>query len=207
MEKILITLDRDVMWEYFQYYKKKKPKIRSFEFATKITEKLYNPDGTPQLTKGGNHKTKTRKRSLKEITKDDMKYGVMSLNELLVIQNRMTMNGIKYKFGELGLWLAQKHGIDGKMYSNSIIEYRIYKHTTAQGDIDNLSGGIKFLNDKMFVDSKAFVDDNYKNICPLLIGIEVDKEHPRTEIRITILDDEIKDIYIKTKLHINAWSE
>ena len=203
MESFIITIDREIIWEYFQFYKKTNPKIRSFEFATKITERLYLPNGEPQLTSGGKQKTKRRKRRLHEITKDDMLYGVMSLNELLVIGNRMTMNGIKKKYGKLGLWLADKYGLTNKQYSNSVMEYRVFKHTKAKADLDNISAGIKILNDGLCVESKAFIDDNYNHINPLLIGIEIDKEHPRTEIRVSIIDDKIKDIYEKMEIHKN----
>ena len=201
-----ITIDRDTMFEYYNYYKKLHPKIRSFEFASKITEKLYNKDGSPQLTKGGNHKTKTRKRKLEEITKDDLKYGVMSLNEILVIQNRMTMNGIKHKYGELGLWLAERCDIKDKLYSNAVVEYRIFKHTNAKADNDNLASGCKFINDCLFVESNAFIDDNFNHINPLIFGIEVDTENPRTEIRVSIIEDEIKNINEKINIHINNFN-
>lgn len=204
-EKILITIDRDLIWEYFLYYKMIHPKARTFPLCTKISEKQYKSDGSPKLTKGGNHQSKSRKRKFSEINKDNLLYGVMSLNELLIIQNRMTMNDIKSNYGDLGLWIADRFDITNKMYSNSIIEYRIYGHTKTGRDLDNLSAGIKFLNDKMLVGSKGFVNDNYNHICPLVIGAEYDKKNPRTEIRITILDDSIKDIYEKMQIHIDIW--
>lgn len=206
VKTILITIDRDTTWEYFKHYLREHPKARSFPMCTKITEKLFEKDKvTPKLTTGGKQKTKTRSRKLTEIKRENMLYGAMSLNELLIIQNRDTMNGIKQKWGDFGLWLAKKYEIENARYSNSIIEYRVFKATKAGADCDNISAGIKFINDTLFVKSGAFIDDNYKHINPLIIGIDSDKEHPRTEIRITILPDEIKDISEKQQIHLDQW--
>lgn len=204
-EKILITIDRKLMWEYCQYYLKENPRVKSFPLASKITEKLYNKDCTPQLTKGGNPKTKSRKRRINELSLDCMLYGSMSLNEILVIQNRMTMNGIKQKWGNFGMWLADKYNLSNKKIENSLIEVRVFGETQAKRDLDNLAAGIKFLNDGLFVKSKMYIDDNYNHINPLIIVGDYDKEHPRTEIRISVFDNDLKDIYEKNKIHIENW--
>lgn len=206
IEKILITIDKNLMWDYKEHYFKAKPRARTFPFASKITEKLYNPDGSPQLTKGKKQKTKSRKRTRNELTRDSMLYGSMSLNELLVIQNRMTMNGIKEKWSEFGEWIAKRYGLNDKQVDNSIVEFRMYGATKAKRDMDNLSAGIKFLNDGLFVKSGMYVDDNYNHINPLVIVGDYDKQHPRTEIRISIIDNEIKNTYKKMKIHLENWN-
>lgn len=187
------------------HYKKTHPKSRNVPFAKKITKKLLNKDGSPKLTKGGNKKTKTKARSWKDYDINSCLYGTMSLNQLLVINNRMTMNGIKKKWGDLGEWIAEEYGLVDKQIKNSLVEFRIYGETKAKRDLDNLAAGIKFLNDGLFVKSKMYIDDNYKHINPLIIVGDYDKYNPRTEIRITTFDNEIKDVYEKTQLHIKKW--
>ena len=127
----------------------------------------------------------------------------MSLNEVLVINNRITMNQKKDKWGQLGIWIAKKYNLDNLQISNSVVEYKVFSETQAKKDNDNISGGIKFLNDGLFVKSKMYIDDNYNHINPLIINLDVDKEHPRTEIRISTFDDNIKDVYEKVKIHID----
>ena len=205
-EKILITIDRDIMWKYMEYYFKQHKTAKTFPFCSKKTEKLFNKDGTPQLTSGGNQKTKSSSRKKTDIEIQHLDYGVLSLNELLVIPDRFMMNSLKQQWSDFGLWLSDYHGISGKMYTNAIIEVVVYGATNANRDNDNTSAGVKFLNDALFVKSGAFVDDNFKVINPLILSNNTDKNHPRTEILITLCDDLIKDRYEKMKLHIEAWT-
>lgn len=201
----LITIDRELIHEYHQYYLKKHPTAKILPFAKLETVKLFNKDGTPKLTKGGRQKTKKQAISKKKYTVKDCIYGAMSLNEILIINNRMTMNDKKDKWGNLGTWIAKKYNLDNLNISNSLVEYKVFSETKANKDNDNISGGIKFLNDGLFVKSKMYVDDNYNHINPLIINLDYDKKHPRTEIRISVFDDNIKDVYEKIKVHINNW--
>lgn len=205
LNKLLITIDKNLMFEYMTYYFKQKPKARTFPFASTITEKQFNSDGSPKLTKSGKQATKSRSRNKSEISVDNLDYGVMSLNELLVIPDRFMMNGLKEKWGDLGEWIAKYYNIEEKMYSDAVIEFRIYGATKANRDLDNISAGIKFLNDGLFVKSKAFVDDNYNHINPLITVGDYDKDNPRTEIRITLIEDGEKNIYKRIEQHIENW--
>jgi hypothetical protein len=117
------------------------------------------------------------------------------------------MNSVKEKWGLFGEWLSNKHGLNNKMYTNSVFELRVFSKTQANKDLDNLGGGIKFINDGLIVKSGFMKDDNFNFISPLLISAEVDKDNPRTEIRITLIDENIKDIYEKTQIHIDSWKE
>lgn len=203
--KILITIDRDIMAEYMKYYFKQHPTAKTFPFCSKKVEKLFNKDGSPQLTKGGNHKTKSSSRHRKEIELQHLDYGVLSLNELLVIPDRFMMNNLKQQWSDFGLWLSDYYGITGKMYTNAVIEVIVYGATNANRDNDNTSAGVKFLNDALFVKSKAFTDDNFKVINPLVLSNDTDKNHPRTEILISLCNDDIKHRYDKLQIHINNW--
>lgn len=203
--KILITIDREIMAEYMKYYFEKHPTAKMFPFCSKKVIKLFNKDGTPQLTKGGNQKTKSTNRPRKEIELQHLDYGVLSLNELLVIPDRFMMNNLKQQWSDFGLWLSDYYDITGKMYTNAVIEVVVYGATNANRDNDNTSAGVKFLNDALFVKSKAFTDDNFKVINPLILSNDTDKNHPRTEILISLCDDEIKHRYEKLQIHINNW--
>lgn len=131
---------------------------------------------------------------------------MMSLNDLLVINDRLAMNGVKEKWGALGQWIAEEFKLSNLQISNSLVEFRIFGETKANRDLDNISAGIKFLNDGLFVKSKMYIDDNLNHINPLVIVGEYDKELPRTEIRISIFDNEVKDVYEKMKIHIKNWN-
>jgi hypothetical protein len=193
------------MREYMDYYFKTNPRCKTFPFAKRKSEKKFKSDGTPDLTDGGNQRTKKRSLSKSEITDDDLVYSVLSLNEILIIPDRIQMNSVKEKWGEFGEWIATKHELNNKLCTNSVFELRVFSKTHANKDLDNLGGGIKFLNDSLIVKSGFMKDDNFNHICPLLISAEVDKNNPRTEIRITLIDEDIKDIYEKTQIHINNW--
>lgn len=186
---------------------KKYPKAKTFPFTKPKNIKEFNADGSPKLTKGGNQKTKKQSITKKNYSIDNCLYGTMSLNELLIINDRMVMNQKKEKWGELGIWIAKKYKLDNLNISNSIVEYRIFGETKANRDCDNISAGIKFLNDGLFVKSHMYIDDNYNNINPLLISLDYDKTHPRTEIRISTFDDSIKNIYEKMSIHIKNFRE
>lgn len=203
----LITIDRELIHEYHLYYMKKKPTARTLPFAKPKTIKLYNKDGTPELTKGGNQKTKKQSISKKDYTIKDCIYGALSLNEILIINNRITMNQKKSQWGDLGVWIAKKYKLNNLKISNSIVEFRVFSETKAKKDCDNICGGIKVLNDGLFVKSKMYVDDSYEHINPMIITLDHDKEHPRTEIRITTFNDDIRDIYNKISIHINNFKD
>ena len=202
-----ITIDKELIHEYHTYYMKSHPKARTLPFTKAESVKQYNKDGNPILTSGGKQKTKKTSISKKNYTINDCLYGVMSLNELLVIKNRMVMNQKKQNWGDLGVWIAEKYNLSNLKISNCLIEYRIYGSTKANRDNDNIAGGIKFLNDGLYVKSGMLLDDNYNILNPLIINCDYDKEHPRTEIRISVFDNDVKNIYDKTLIHINNFKD
>jgi hypothetical protein len=183
------------------------PKCRTLPFAKLKTIPVFNKDGTPKLSKGLKPKTKKSSINKNDYVMDDCLYGVMSLNEVLIIPSRMTMNAKKDKYGKLGEWIAAKYHLTDLNISNSLMEWRVFGETNANRDLDNISAGIKFLNDGLCVKSNFYVDDNFHHINPLMIVGEVDKDWPRTEIRISVFPEEIKDVYEKMKIHIENFKE
>ncbi len=204
-EKILITIDQDLMWEHYQWYKNQ-GSVRTYPFCSKITEKQWL-DGAktiPKLTKSKKSQaTKTRSRKFSEIEKSNLRYSVLSLNDLLPIDSR-PYNSLKEKWGNLGKWIAEHYDLNDKMYTNAMIEMIVFSATKAHKDVDNIVGGSKLLNDGLYVTSGMFKDDNYNYINPILTSCDYDKEHPRLEIRITIFEDELK-LIIPAIPHINLF--
>lgn len=205
--KYLITIDKPLIHEYHLQYLREHPKCRTLPFAKLKTINVLNKDGSPKLTKGGKQKTKKASINKKDYVMEDCLYGVMSLNEVLIIPSRMTMNAKKDKYGSLGEWIAEKYGLSGLNISNSLMEWRVYGETKANRDLDNISAGIKFLNDGLCVKSHFYVDDNYNHINPLLIVGDYDKVNPRTEVRISVFEEKLKNVYEKMKIHAENFKD
>lgn len=148
-----------------------------------------------------------RKKFPFESPSGKLDYLVLSLNNILVINNRLSMNNKKQKWGDFGEWLCKKYEFTNMQIQNALVEVRVFSESKAQKDCDNVAGGFKFLSDGLFVKSKMFIDDNYKYINPLIVVIDYDKINPRTEIRISTFNEKIKDIYEKLKIHTINWDE
>lgn len=207
LDSFLITINKALIHEYNTYYLNENPRTKNVPFSKKVSRPVVDSDGEPAYSPSGVKKTKTSPRSKKDYSEENSVYGTLSLNELLIINNRMTMNNLKTKWSDLGIWIATKYNLNDKKFDNSIIEFRIYGETRAKRDLDNLSAGIKFLNDGLFVKSNMFIDDNYNHINPLIISGDYDKLNPRTEIRITVFQPEYKNIYDKIKNHLKIWED
>ena len=205
--KYLITIDKPLIHEYHLQYLREHPKCRTLPFAKLKTINVFKKDGSPWLTKGGKQKTKKVSINKNDYVMDDCLYGVMSLNEVLIIPSRMTMNAKKDKYGNLGMWIAAKYNLTDLNISNSSMEWRVFGETKANRDLDNISAGIKFLNDGLAVKSHFYVDDNYNHINPLLIVGDYSKDNPRTEIRISVFEDKLKDVYEKMRIHSENFKE
>lgn len=173
-EHYTITIDRDIVWLYKKYY---------FSLAeNKSKKKFYIMN---------NWKTK------KKIPK--LLYSCIGYNELLPISPPMYSN-IKKQFGEFGLWLAKHYKLNDKNFTNVLVEIKIFSESKTRKDNDNFSS--KIINDGLFSESHMLVDDSYFYLNPMIINMDYDKDHPRTEYRISVFDDKIKDVYEKMKIHI-----
>lgn len=205
--QFLIVIDKKTIHKFHQYYMKQHPTCRTLPFAKSKIVKLFYKDGKPKLSKSGKQKTKKQSVNKKDYELSDCLYGCLSLNELLVIQNRMVLNGKKHNWEELGIWLAAQYGLTDLNISNCMMEFRIFSETKANKDNDNIAGGIKFLNDGFLVKSHFCIDDNYNIINPLLINCDYDKLNPRTEIRISVFDNKVKNVYEKIAIHIDNFKD
>lgn len=136
--------------------------------------------------------------------KKELLYSVLSLNDVLPMPKEI-YDTLKEKWGDFGVWVAKKYGMSDKKIDNSVMELRVFSETRVQKDADNIAGGYKLFGDGFAVQSGMFVDDNYNHINPLIIACEYDKENPRFEIRITIMEE--KNVYDKIKIHLEEWCQ
>ena len=94
-------------------------------------------------------------------------------------------NKIKQNWKEFIVWCLQNTGLTDRMIERCKITYTTYFKTDRRHDLDNISP--KFILDG-FVEAGLIVDDDYKHIESLTIKCGIDKENPRMEFLIEILD-------------------
>ena len=86
------------------------------------------------------------------------------------------MNALKQSWKAFIIWWIKDLGLENKKLDNVNIEYDIYHPTKRRTDTDNYSP--KFIH----------VDDDREHLHSLTIRCHVDKDNPRTEITVNILD-------------------
>lgn len=102
-----------------------------------------------------------------------------------MIMKRPMMNALKQKWKDFIKWL-----IDNQGYTNLLIEkcemiFTTYYKTNRRHDVD--AACPKFILDG-FAESNFIVDDDCKHVTSLLLKCDVDKDNPRTEIKVIIYD-------------------
>lgn len=112
-----------------------------------------------------------------------------NLNQLLIL-GRMQMNAIKGRWMDFGKWWIRKLGYENLKLDKFEVEVKIYKDTARAFDLDNcIQKGIF----DSFTESGFIIDDNYKHLTKLTTFGAVDREWPRTEIIIKVLEEESKN--------------
>ncbi len=109
-----------------------------------------------------------------------------SMNQWMILP-RIQMNALKQKWKDFGVWWMDKLGYRDLMLDNFEIEEIVYMDTRRRTDIDNYT--MKFLHDSL-TEAGFIVDDDSKHFKKLTMKVDYDKEHPRTEIIVRILDKE-----------------
>lgn len=109
-----------------------------------------------------------------------------SMNQWMILP-RIQMNALKQKWKDFGVWWMDKLGYRDLMLDNFEIEEIVYMDTRRRTDIDNYT--MKFLHDSL-TEAGFIVDDDSKHFKKLIMKVDYDKEHPRTEIIVRILDKE-----------------
>lgn len=109
-----------------------------------------------------------------------------SINSWMIMRRPM-MNALKQRWKVFIHWFVERQGYTNLRIDKCEICQTIYYPNNRRHDIDNSVP--KFILDGL-VESGLIVDDDSNHITQLTLRCEVDKDHPRTELKINILDDD-----------------
>lgn len=107
-----------------------------------------------------------------------------SINVWFVMQ-RPQMNALKQKWKDFGVWLINKLGYTNLKLDKFEMEYITYMPTRRRIDPDNTVP--KFFNDSL-VESGFIIDDDGTHMKALILKTGYDKENPRTEIFVRVIE-------------------
>jgi len=108
-----------------------------------------------------------------------------SINAWMIMKRPM-MNALKQKWKSFIKWLIDEQGYANLHIDRCEISQIVYYPNDRRHDTDNSVP--KFILDGL-VESGMIVDDDSKHITKLTLECKKDKEHPRTELRIKILNE------------------
>lgn len=111
-----------------------------------------------------------------------------SINKWFVMQ-RPQMNALKQRWKEFCIWWIGNLGLSGKNLDQFEMTFTTYMPTKRRIDPDNTVP--KFILDGL-VESGFIIDDDGRHLRSLTLKTDYDKERPRTEINIKILDKKEK---------------
>ena len=98
---------------------------------------------------------------------------------------RAMMNALKQRWKDFIRWFVEEQGYSNLHIEKCEICQTVYYPNDRRHDTDNSTP--KFILDGL-VESGMIVDDDFKHIRKLILTCDVDKEHPRTEILISVDD-------------------
>ena len=98
---------------------------------------------------------------------------------------RPQMNNLKQKWKDFIVWFIEENGLTNYKIEKCEITFISYFNTRSRKDCDNYCP--KFLLDGL-VCSGFIVDDDSLHVCSLTLKCEYDKNNPRTEIIINIIE-------------------
>lgn len=107
-----------------------------------------------------------------------------SLNQWSILP-RIACNDLKQKWKEFIVWIVNDLNLADKYINNCNITYKFYMPTKRTFDLDNQTP--KFINDGL-VAAKLLEDDNINFVHEIKLVGGYDKEDPRMEIEIKILN-------------------
>ena len=108
-----------------------------------------------------------------------------------MIMKRPMMNALKQRWKDFIVWFIDNQGYTNLHIDKCELSFATYYQTHRRHDIDNSIA--KFLIDGL-VESGFIIDDDSKHITKLTLECFVDSDNPRTEIMVSILDNnEIKE--------------
>ena len=107
-----------------------------------------------------------------------------SINEWMIMKRPM-MNALKQKWKDFMVWFVEDQGYTNLHIEKCEMTYTVYYPNHRRHDIDNTTP--KFIQDGLVL-SGLVVDDDSEHIQQLTLRCKADVEHPRTEIKIKILE-------------------
>ncbi len=107
-----------------------------------------------------------------------------SINKWFILQ-RQAMNALKQKWKDFIVWWIKDLGLNESSFDNVELTFTTYMPTRRRIDTDNTVP--KFILDGM-VEGGLIVDDDSTHLKKLILCAGYDKNHPRTDIEIKILD-------------------
>lgn len=102
-----------------------------------------------------------------------------------MIMKRPMMNAQKQRWKDFTVWYIDKNGYTNLKIKKCEMKFITYYGTNRRHDVDAATP--KFLLDG-FTESGFIVDDDYLHLSKITLECGVDKENPRTEIEVTILE-------------------
>nr|DAV97552.1 MAG TPA: Endodeoxyribonuclease RusA [Caudoviricetes sp.] len=102
-----------------------------------------------------------------------------------MIMKRPMMNALKQKWKDFTKYIVESQGYSNLHIEKCEMKFVTYYDTNRRHDCDATCP--KFILDG-FADSGLIIDDDCKHLTKLTLECFVDKENPRTEITINILD-------------------
>lgn len=103
-----------------------------------------------------------------------------------MIMRRPAMNGLKQKWKDFIKWFVNEQGYANLHIEKCEISQTIFYSTNRRHDCDNSTP--KFVIDGL-VDSGMIVDDDSLHLTKITLACKMDKERPRTELKIKIIDE------------------
>lgn len=107
-----------------------------------------------------------------------------SLNEYLGMSN-VAVNNLKGRWEEFVRYILTDLNLTDKKINKCRITYKTYFKFNRRHDLDNISP--KFIFDG-FVKAGFLIDDDYQHITSLTTLCDIDKENPRIEILVEIIE-------------------
>ena len=108
-----------------------------------------------------------------------------SINQWMIMKRPM-MNALKQRWKNFIAWYIDDQGLQNLRIEKCEMQFKTYYRTKLRHDIDNSCP--KFIIDGL-CESGLIVDDDSKHITSLTLKCDVDKERPRTEIDIHVLEE------------------
>ena len=108
-----------------------------------------------------------------------------SINEWMIMKRSM-MNAVKQKWKDFMVWFIEDQGYTNLRIEKCEMTFTVYYGTNRRHDVDNTIG--KFAIDGL-VEAGFVEDDSSDHIRSITLRCEVDKERPRTEILVNILEE------------------